>query len=140
MIRLDLMRKAFDEAMFELFHFYAEDFQWAGINSSSTPNMSTLIVTTGFLPGRPFSEELGGPEALSIREGVYIVTQSLPKNYPVDRSWELAGKLEERFRRQSLDAQTCKIWCDEPYTENRGNEPGTGRFLISTTIPWSVVH
>lgn len=140
MIRLDLMRKAFDGVMFDVLQAYEENFQWSGVNASSTPDLSKIIVITGFLPGRTFLEELGGPEALSSREGVYVITQSLPKNTPVDEAWLLAGVLEERFRRSKIDAHTCDIWCDEPYTENRGTEPETGRYLISTTIPWSVVY
>lgn len=140
MIRLDLMRKTFDSVMLDLLQAYADDAVWTGVNAASAPDMAKRIVISGFLPGRPFLEELGGPEALVGREGVYVITQSLPKNTPVDDAWMLAGVFEERFRRTALDAHTCRVWCDEPYTENRGTEPETGRYLISTTIPWSVVH
>lgn len=140
MIRLDLMREAFDSAMLEVIERTGLKYQWLGVNANLTPDNAKLIVISGFQPGRTVSAELGGPEAAVIRDGVYIVTLSIPSKKDVSPYWEIAGEIEQKFRRKNLDAHTCAVWCDEPYTENRGTEPETGRFLISTTVPWSVVH
>lgn len=143
MIRLDLVRRVFDRTMLETIGAHFPDdaaYQWLGVNVPQTPDKARLLVITALNPGRSTSQELGGPEALAIRDGVYIVTFSLPDKYLVDDVWQLCGELEERFRRQRLTVSDCAVWCDEPYTENRGNDPSEGRYLISTTIPWSVVY
>lgn len=82
MIRLDLIWKAFDNAMLaqmkELLPGTLTPFAWLGLNVSSTPNLFKLHIITGFNPGKFLAQELGGPGSLAIRDGVYIITQSLP--------------------------------------------------------------
>lgn len=138
MVRLDVIRKAFDSIMLDVFKNSGIDFQWLGVNANTKPDFALILVISGFFPGEVVSVELGGPEALASRDGVYIVTQSLPKDFPVDEAWKLAGDLERNFRRTRLNDLVRAVWCDEPYTENRGTEPETGRYLISTTIPWTM--
>ena len=141
-IRLDFIREAFDTAMLVVMdkQFGKNKYEWAGINYSKELNQSLPHIVSGFQPGRVTSQELGGIEALALRDGVYIVTFSIPPKKTVDTIWEAAGELEAAFRRKPLVVETCTVWCDEPYTENRGTDPEQGRYLISTTIPWSVVY
>lgn len=143
-LRMDFVRQAFEKRMLETVtaHFDgdASAFQWLGVNVPMKPDNAKLIVITALKPGRATSQELGGNEALSLRDGVYIVTLSLPKGKAVDDGWKLAADIEQAFRRTSIETDECRVWCDEPYTENRGTEAEQGRYLISTTIPWSAVY
>ena len=101
MIRLDLIRKAFDNAMLaqmkELLPGTPTPFVWLGLNVSSTPDLSKLHIITGFNPGESSTQELGGPGSLAIRDGVYIITQSLPQGMNVDEAWRIASGLEGYF-------------------------------------------
>lgn len=143
MIRLDLIRRAFDTAMLakmrELMPENPSPFVWLPINSDANPEAGKLQILTSLQPGQAYSEELGGADALSRRVGVYIITQSLPKKMSVDTSWKIGGELEMIFRRNKLQTEQCPVQCQEPYTESRGTDPEQGRFLISTTVPWYVI-
>ena len=142
MIELDLMREAFDSTMLAVMkdHFGEKGFEWTGINYAKELNQSLPHVISAFNPGRVVSQELGDNHAAAIRDGVYIVTLSLPPKKSVDILWQAAVKLENAFRRKYINKAVCPVWCDEPYTENRGTDPDDGRYLISTTIPWSVCY
>lgn len=148
MIRLDLIRKAFDNAMLaqmkELLPGTPDQFVWLGLNVSSKPDLSKLHIITGFNPGESSTQELGGPGSLAIRDGVYIITQSLPQGMNVDEAWRIAGGLEGYFWQYTggtpFTAGECAVWCNTPYTANRGTEPDQGRYLISTTIPWYTAY
>lgn len=143
MLRLDMLRKTLDTEMLsavgEAFLEQHMDWQWRGINTPLVMDKSKVLVISGFLPNKAESQELGGPGALSIRHGVYVVTFSIPEKTSVDNIWLAAARLEGWFRRRRLDTEAGAFWCDEPYTENNGTEPSEGRFLISTTIPWTAV-
>ena len=73
MIRLDLIRKAFDNAMLEqmkkLLPGTPTQFVWLGLNVSSTPDLSKLHIITGFNPGNPRHKNLVAPVlSLSVTE------------------------------------------------------------------------
>lgn len=146
MIRLDLIRKAFDNAMLaqmkELLPGTPTPFVWLGLNVSSTPDLSKLHIITGFNPGESSTQELGGPGSLAIRDGVYIITQSLPQGMNVDEAWRIASGLESYFwqfiRETPFYTGECCVWLDVPSTANRGTDPDQGRYLISTTL--SLIH
>ncbi|MBS6358359.1 MAG: hypothetical protein KH421_10160 [Akkermansia muciniphila] len=148
MIRLDLIRKAFDNAMLaqmkELLPGTPTPFVWLGLNVSSTPDLSKLHIITGFNPGESSTQELGGPGSLAIREGVYIITQSLPQGMNVDEAWRIASGLESYFwqfiRETPFYTGECCVWLDVPSTANRGTDPDQGRYLISTIIPWYTAY
>lgn len=143
MLRLDLIRKKLDTEMLsvvgELFTEMRIGFQWRGINTPLVMDKTKVHVISGFLPNKSSSSELGGKDALSVRNGIYIVTFSIPEKISVDNFWLAASRLEDRFRRIRLQTDAGSFWCDEPYSENNGTEPSEGRFLISTTIPWTAV-
>ena len=148
MIRLDLIRKAFDNAMLaqmkELLPGTPTPFVWLGLNVSSTPDLSKLHIITGFNPGESSTQELGGPGSLAIRDGVYIITQSLPQGMNVDEAWRIASGLESYFwqfiRETPFYTGECCVWLDVPSTANRGTDPDQGRYLISTTSPWYTAY
>ena len=148
MIRLDLIRKAFDNAMLaqmkELLPGTPTPFVWLGLNVSSTPDLSKLHIITGFNPGESSTQELGGPGSLAIRDGVYIITQSLPQGMNVDEAWRIASGLVSYFWQfigeTPFYTGECCVWLDVPSTANRGTDPDQGRYLISTTIPWYTAY
>ena len=148
MIRLDLIRKAFDNAMLEqmkkLLPGTPTQFVWLGLNVSSTPDLSKLHIITGFNPGESSTQELGGPGSLAIRDGVYIITQSLPQGMNVDEAWRIASGLESYFwqfiRETPFYTGECRVWLDVPSTANRETDPDQGRYLISTTIPRNTAY
>lgn len=140
MLRFDLMRSYFDGRMIEIADEYGLPFQWLGVNSSIAPDYTRLIIRSSFLPGRVQSSEVGGKESAAIRDGVYMITLSIPQNVDLSRYWGLASRLEQEFRREDFAVGGSCAWCGEPYTENRGTEPDSGRFVISVTVPWSAVN
>lgn len=143
MLRLDLILRAFStltsEALDALFPAGSAQYQLLPMNSDSNLDQARLHILYSFKPGLSTSDELGGPQALSTRVGVWIITQSLPKKMAVGQGFQTASALEAAFRRKSFPAGPCAVHCEEPYTEDRGTAPDTGRYLIQTNIPWYTV-
>ncbi len=143
MLRLDLILRAFStltsEALDALFPAGSAQYQLLPMNSDSNLDQARLHILYSFKPGLSNSDELGGPQALSTRVGVWIITQSLPKKMAVGQGFQAASALEAAFRRKSFPAGPCAVHCEEPYTEDRGTAPDTGRYLIQTNIPWYTV-
>ena len=48
-------------------------------NSDNTPDLSKILAISAFQPDRTTGAEMGGPGALAVRSGVYLVTLSAPK-------------------------------------------------------------
>ena len=143
MLRLDLILRAFStltsEALDALFPAGSAQYQLLPMNSDSNLDQAKLHILYSFKPGLSTSDELGGPQALSTRVGVWIITQSLPKKMAVGQGFQAASALEAAFRRKSFPAGPCAVHWEEPYTEDRGTAPDTGRYLIQTNIPWYTV-
>lgn len=89
-------------------------------------------------PGMVQEGELGGAEALSMRQGVYTVTLGIPKGKSIPQFLDVTGRFETAFRRKRIATKSgCTVWCDEPYTTNAGISPEKDRYLLFTTIPWT---
>ena len=142
MLRLDLILKEFSVTTSTALLGIMPDgsYELLPLNSDSSPDNSLVHILVSLKPGVASSSELGGSEALSTRVGVWIITQSLPKKMPVGDGLLTAAILEDVFRRQTLATEQCSVICEESYTEDRGTDPDTGRYLIQTTIPWHVVY
>ena len=48
-------------------------------NSDNTPDLSKILAISAFQPDKTSGAEMGGPGALAVRSGVYLVTLSAPK-------------------------------------------------------------
>jgi len=142
MLRLDLILKAFSVTTSTALLGIMPDggYELLPLNRDSSPDNSLVHIIVSLKPGEASSSELGGAEALSTRVGVWNITQSLPKKMAVGDGLLTAVMLEDVFRRQTLATEQCAVICEEPYTEDRGTDPNTGRYLIQTTIPWYVIY
>ena len=139
MIKLDAVRVAFEAALWTAMTAAHFDYVKVFPNRPAKLDNAKIHVITGFLPGQTRSEELGGAGALGMRDGVFMVTLSMPHNIQPSTLWQMAEEIEGTFRRLKLTTTECHAWCGEPYTENRGSDP-EGRYSISTTIPWTVAY
>lgn len=106
-------------------------------NEDGDPDVGDILVLHSVNPGIVTMGELGGPEGLSVMNGVYSINLSYPRgSLPrANEAWELAQKLSSAFRRSTLPAGACCIMVDEPYITNVGNTPD-GRMSILVTVPW----
>ncbi len=110
------------------------------------PEITSMLLISGFQPGLVEQAELGGYGALAVRRGIWKMTISSHKNSNAGEPWLLAEKLEAAFRKFTVDGIpihsridpdgiSCPIFCDFPYTENVGITPDE-RNALSVTVPW----
>ena len=104
------------------------------MGQKTTPSPDQVLVARKLNMGKSFRGELGGPDALSKRVGVYVVTLSLPPDMPVPAGYALQGRIENAFRRTALPLPSGgELRCEETTLQ----EPGTGqdgRYTLSVTI------
>ena len=108
-------------------------------NSDNTPDLSKILAISAFQPDRTTGAEMGGPGALAVRSGVYLVTLSAPKTISQKRHWDAAQVVEDYFAQFSASPLTvasgAQIYCDQPYTMNAGITPDK-RISLLVTVPW----
>ena len=73
-----------------LFQTVGTDAHILPMGQKTTPSPDQVFVTRKLNMGKSFRGELGGPEALSKRVGVYVVTLSLPPDMPVPTGYALS--------------------------------------------------
>ena len=117
-----------------LFQTVGADAHFLPMGQKTTPSPDQVFVTRKLNMGKSFRGELGGPEALSKRVGVYVVTLSLPPDMPVPTGYALQGRIENAFRRTALPLPSGgELRCEETTLQ----EPGTGqdgRYILSATV------
>lgn len=104
------------------------------------PDIKSMMLISGFIPGQTTRGEMGGYGALAIREGVWKMTVSFLRDTDAGEPWELAQKLEDTFTPYTVDGipvndALCHVFCDFPYSEDVGELPDK-RNGISVTVPW----
>ena len=104
------------------------------MGQKTTPSPDQVLVARKLNMGKSFRGELGGPDALSKRVGVYVVTLSLPPDMPVPAGYALQGRSESASRRTALALPSGgELRCEETTLQ----EPGTGqdgRYTLSVTV------
>ena len=104
------------------------------MGQKTTPSPDQVLVARKLNMGKSFRGELGGPDALSKRVGVYVVTLSLPPDMSVPAGYALQGRIENAFRRTALPLPSGgELRCEETTLQ----EPGTGqdgRYTLSVTV------
>ena len=85
-----------------LFQTVGADARILPMGQKTTPSPDQVLVARKLNMGKSFRGELGGPDALSKRVGVYVVTLSLPPDMPVPAGYALQGRIENAFRRTAL--------------------------------------
>ena len=117
-----------------LFQTVGADARILPMGQKTTPSPDQVLVARKLNMGKSFRGELGGPDALSKRVGVYVVTLSLPPDMPVPAGYALQGRIENAFRRTALPLPSGgELRCEETTLQ----EPGTGqdgRYTLSVTV------
>ena len=117
-----------------LFQTVGTDAHILPMGQKTTPSPDQVFVTRKLNMGKSFRGELGGPEALSKRVGVYVVTLSLPPDMPVPTGYALQGRIENAVRRTALPLPTGgELRREEtPLQEPRTGQDG--RYILSATV------
>lgn len=98
-----------------------------------------IMAISALNPDKLTGVELGGPGALAVRNGVYLVTLSACKGISQKTHWDAAQAVEKHFAAYSSEplelASGGAIYCDHPYTTNAGTTPDK-RIALLITVPW----
>lgn len=98
-----------------------------------------IMALSTLQPDRKIGAESGGPGALAVRKGVYLVTLSALRHAGQKTHWDAAQAVEDHFAQYSADPLELPaggvICCDYPYTTNAGTGPDK-RFALLVTVPW----
>lgn len=113
----------------------------APASQDADPELKKLILFCSFTPGKTVREELGGYGALGERPGIWRMTISALPDNDADEAWKLADTLEKAFLPYTVDGlsvtddEVMPVYCNFPYTEDRGILPDN-RLGILVTVPW----
>lgn len=103
------------------------------------PDLKKIAVITALKTDLIRRVEMGGPGAVGIRSGMYVVTVSAPKGTSQKTHWDVAQTLEDYFSQYSADALPAgeggAIYCNFPYTINAGKTPDK-RLSLAVYVPW----
>lgn len=100
----------------------------------TAPSPDQALVVRKLNMGKSFGGEIGGPDALSKRVGVYVVTLSLPSDTPVPVGYRLQGRIENAFRRAVLPLPCGgELRCEEATLQEPGTGPD-GRYTLSVSV------
>ena len=98
-----------------------------------------IMVMSVLKPDRKTGAELGGPGALAVRNGLFLVTLSALKGTSQKEHWDAAQAVEDHFSRYSADTLELPaggvVYCDHPYTMNAVETPDK-RIALLVTLPW----
>ncbi len=108
-------------------------------NADSDPDIRQILVKYAFQPDKTSGAEIGGPGALAVRSGVYLVMLSAPKTISQKKHLDAAQVVEDYFAQFCASPLTvasgAQIYCDQPYTLNAGLTPDK-RISLLVTVPW----
>lgn len=117
-----------------LFRTVGHDAHVLPMGQPSAPDPDQVLVARKLNMGKSLRGEIGGPDALSKRVGVYVVTLSLPPDTPVPVGYRLQGRLENAFRRAVLPLPSGgEVRCEEATLQEPGTGPD-GRYTLSVSV------
>jgi hypothetical protein len=114
-----------------------EDAEILSAFDDKAADVGKIFVVQIVNPGKGESGELGGRQGLSVQRGVYTVTVSYRMADIGQRTaaWDLAQRIADGFRRESLPAGCCHVNIDDPWMTNAG-QSGDKRLNLLVTVPW----